>query len=83
MMMKKIMMTMMMMTRIRKRTIGARGHDVMRVTVLRLSGVVFPYIQKKNQINANSHLYLKKTGLANRNIVLKFILNSRYIPLPV
>ena len=55
----------------------------MRVTVLRLTGVVYTYIRKKNQINANSHLHLKKTGLANRNIVLKFILNSRYIPLSV
>ena len=32
---------------------------------------------------ANSHLYLTKAALAKRNIVLKFILNSRYIPLPV
>lgn len=45
-MMMKIMTTIMMMvammmtTRIRKRTIGARRHDVMRATVQRLSGVV-------------------------------------------
>ena len=46
-MMMKIMTTM-MMTRIRKRTIGARRHDVMRATVLRLSGVVYTYTEKNS-----------------------------------
>ena len=45
----------------------------MRVTVLRLSGVVYTYIQKKNQINANSHLYTS-------NLKISVMYNSRSHP---